>query len=232
MSKFIDLLEQMRVRHSNMLAMAHFLKTTTEPPLVCPSFKSILSVICTDRAQYYKPWKCQAKEQETIKRQIDDAKAVIEKEKEEFAERHPQKVVGGNLKPNEQNDIEPKGEQANLVSNEASKATKTGEEYPDNPGRGETDAGTRNDCPTDTNNEQQQTEMTESEPNQVEHPVKPSEKSLEGVKPSAELVAKKTRDSSGETSATKDSDEREKRRASEKPEDEVMEEHGEDTVIY
>ncbi|OJJ47012.1 hypothetical protein ASPZODRAFT_131936 [Penicilliopsis zonata CBS 506.65] len=63
--------ESMRVRHSNMLAMAHCLKTKTKPVL------------------YYKPWQLQREEEEIIQEQIDEAEATIARETAEFEARHP-----------------------------------------------------------------------------------------------------------------------------------------------
>ncbi|ODH21615.1 hypothetical protein ACO22_05636 [Paracoccidioides brasiliensis] len=63
--------QSMRVRHSNQLAVAHFLKTTAEPFL------------------YYKPWQLRPEEEDRIKQQIDDCKATIAKEVEEFEAKNP-----------------------------------------------------------------------------------------------------------------------------------------------
>lgn len=61
--------QSMRIRHSNMLAMAHCLCTSTEPRL------------------YYKPWKLSQAEELRIAAQIDEAEAVIEGELRDFARR-------------------------------------------------------------------------------------------------------------------------------------------------
>ncbi|OJD23952.1 hypothetical protein ACJ73_04692 [Blastomyces percursus] len=63
--------QSMRLRHSNQLAMAHFLKTTTEPVL------------------YYKPWELRPEEEDRIERQIEDCKAAITREVEEFEAKNP-----------------------------------------------------------------------------------------------------------------------------------------------
>ncbi|KAH8801504.1 pinin/SDK/memA/ protein conserved region-domain-containing protein [Xylogone sp. PMI_703] len=63
--------EVMRMRHSNMLAMANCLYTKTEPRL------------------YYKPWELQPEEEDRIKTQIAEAEAIIEREVEEFNLKHP-----------------------------------------------------------------------------------------------------------------------------------------------
>ncbi|EER42094.1 pinin/SDK/memA domain-containing protein [Histoplasma capsulatum var. duboisii H88] len=58
--------QSMRLRHSNQLAMAHFLKTTAEPVL------------------YYKPWELRPEEEDRIKKQIEDCKMAIAREVEDF----------------------------------------------------------------------------------------------------------------------------------------------------
>ncbi|PWY87036.1 hypothetical protein BO94DRAFT_65569 [Aspergillus sclerotioniger CBS 115572] len=58
--------ESMRTRHSNLVAMAHFLKTRTEPVL------------------YYKPWQLRAEEEDIIQDQIKDAEATVAREVAEF----------------------------------------------------------------------------------------------------------------------------------------------------
>lgn len=52
----------MRIRHQNMQATAHFLKTKTEPSL------------------YYKPWDLRPEEETQIKEQIEETESVIAKE--------------------------------------------------------------------------------------------------------------------------------------------------------
>ncbi|RDW59463.1 hypothetical protein BP6252_12550 [Coleophoma cylindrospora] len=63
--------QSMRIRHSNMLAMAHFLCTKAEPKL------------------YYKPWEMLPGDEERIKAQIDEAEATIAREVDDFRNRHP-----------------------------------------------------------------------------------------------------------------------------------------------
>jgi len=63
--------ESMRIRHSNILAMANFLCTKTEPKL------------------YYKPWELLPRDEERIKTQIAEAEAIIEREVDEFYRQHP-----------------------------------------------------------------------------------------------------------------------------------------------
>ncbi|RAL58041.1 hypothetical protein DID88_009536, partial [Monilinia fructigena] len=62
----------MRIRHTNMLAMAQFLSTETEPKL------------------YYKPWLLSVRNEATIKSQVEAAEVLIEEEKSEWAHRHPE----------------------------------------------------------------------------------------------------------------------------------------------
>ncbi|RQM06389.1 hypothetical protein DH86_00001169, partial [Scytalidium sp. 3C] len=63
--------ESMRIRHSNMLAMANCLCTKTEPKL------------------YYKPWELRPEEEDQIKAQIAEVEAIIEREAQEFDQKHP-----------------------------------------------------------------------------------------------------------------------------------------------
>jgi len=64
--------QSMRMRHSNMLATAHFLCTKIEPKL------------------YYKPWELLPGDEDRIKTQIADVEAIIEWEVEAFKSRHPE----------------------------------------------------------------------------------------------------------------------------------------------
>ncbi|KAL4892318.1 pinin/SDK/memA/ protein conserved region-domain-containing protein [Aspergillus ambiguus] len=63
--------ESMRTRHANLLAMARFLKTKSEPVL------------------YYKPWQLRPGDEDTIRDQIDQAEATIAREAAEFETRYP-----------------------------------------------------------------------------------------------------------------------------------------------
>ncbi|CAO2651631.1 Nn.00g042010.m01.CDS01 [Neocucurbitaria sp. VM-36] len=58
--------ESMRVRHENLLSMAHFLQTEAEPRL------------------YYKPWETSPDEEDRIRDQIAEAHEIIEREVEEY----------------------------------------------------------------------------------------------------------------------------------------------------
>ncbi|KAH7419561.1 pinin/SDK/memA/ protein conserved region-domain-containing protein [Cadophora sp. MPI-SDFR-AT-0126] len=62
---------EMRTRHSNLLAMANFLCTKSEPKI------------------YYKPWELLPRDEERIKTQIKEAEATIERETSQFDLRHP-----------------------------------------------------------------------------------------------------------------------------------------------
>ncbi|TVY48450.1 hypothetical protein LOCC1_G000891 [Lachnellula occidentalis] len=63
--------QSMRIKHTNMLAMANSLTTNAEPKL------------------YYKPWELLPREEEHIKEQIAEAEALIEREVDEFYARYP-----------------------------------------------------------------------------------------------------------------------------------------------
>ncbi|KAJ9641742.1 hypothetical protein H2204_002804 [Knufia peltigerae] len=62
----------MRIRHGNLRATARSLKTTTNPPL------------------YYKPWELREHEEDTIKRQINEAEETIRRELDEFDSKRQQ----------------------------------------------------------------------------------------------------------------------------------------------
>ncbi|CAN9297163.1 unnamed protein product [Alternaria alternata] len=61
--------QSMRIRHGNLLAMAHFLQTKAEPHL------------------FYKPWETSPDEEDRIRDQITEAKETIKREVEEFEAR-------------------------------------------------------------------------------------------------------------------------------------------------
>ncbi|KAB8277665.1 pinin/SDK/memA/ protein conserved region-domain-containing protein [Aspergillus minisclerotigenes] len=63
--------ESMRTRHSNLLAMSHFLKTRTEPVL------------------YYKPWQLRSGDEAIIREQVEEAEATVAREVAEFEARYP-----------------------------------------------------------------------------------------------------------------------------------------------
>ncbi|KAI9049968.1 hypothetical protein LZ554_006115 [Drepanopeziza brunnea f. sp. 'monogermtubi'] len=66
---------EMRTRHSNLIAMAHFLYTASEPRI------------------YYSPWKLLSRDEERIKTQIKEAEATIDRETSEFKLRYPDRSV-------------------------------------------------------------------------------------------------------------------------------------------
>ncbi|KAF2180711.1 hypothetical protein K469DRAFT_714285 [Zopfia rhizophila CBS 207.26] len=61
--------QSMRIRHDNLLSMAHFLSTKFEPRL------------------YYKPWELTEEEEDQVKDQIAEAQDIIDRELEEFEAR-------------------------------------------------------------------------------------------------------------------------------------------------
>jgi hypothetical protein len=80
----------MQTRHSNMLAMAHFLKTRAEPVLVSTVFLCIYSIHkLIHLMQYYKPWQSRPGDESLIQQQIEEAKATIAREVAEFEARYP-----------------------------------------------------------------------------------------------------------------------------------------------
>ncbi|KAF2806182.1 pinin/SDK/memA domain-containing protein [Mytilinidion resinicola] len=65
--------ESMRIRHSNLLNMAQFLYTRTEPRL------------------YYKPWEITPAEEDQINTQVDEAQAIVDQELDDFRRRREEK---------------------------------------------------------------------------------------------------------------------------------------------
>ncbi|RMJ25673.1 pinin SDK memA [Aspergillus sp. HF37] len=63
--------EEMRTRHSSLRAVAHFLKTRTEPVL------------------YYKPWELRPEDEDIIRDQVDEAETTIFRETADFEARCP-----------------------------------------------------------------------------------------------------------------------------------------------
>lgn len=96
---------QMRIRHSNMLAMSNFLKTEAEPKIVSSSFvkramKDVLTV-----SQYYRPFTLRPEEEEGIGKNRKEAKSQIDAELEDFErqrpdENHPGDAEGTNGETN------------------------------------------------------------------------------------------------------------------------------------
>ncbi|KAL4871154.1 hypothetical protein BDV12DRAFT_38340 [Aspergillus spectabilis] len=86
--------EMMHTHHTNLLAMAHFLKTKTEPVL------------------YYKPWELRSGDEAIIESQIREAEATIAREVEEFDARNSQKEEQSEL--NEQDQPAENSEQPQL----------------------------------------------------------------------------------------------------------------------
>jgi len=71
--------ESMRIRHSNILAMANFLCTKAQPKI------------------YYKPWELLPSDEERINAQIAEAEAIIKRETEEFNTRYPQAAAAASI---------------------------------------------------------------------------------------------------------------------------------------
>lgn len=79
----------MKKKHEKRLVMAKFLRTKSEPAIVCTN--------CVDRhtrrhgltldMQFYLPWKTTPAQQDTIDDQIERARATVEKEAEQFKAR-------------------------------------------------------------------------------------------------------------------------------------------------
>jgi hypothetical protein len=72
----------MRIRHKNMLAEAHFLRTKAEPRLVSEIAISVRNYCSSLQDQFYKPWGLRPEEEDQIKRQIEDASKAVETELE------------------------------------------------------------------------------------------------------------------------------------------------------
>ncbi|KAL4988360.1 pinin/SDK/memA/ protein conserved region-domain-containing protein [Aspergillus falconensis] len=91
--------EMMHTRHENLLAMAHFLKTKSEPVL------------------YYKPWQLRPEEDDTIQDQIRQAEATIAREVEEFDARNAQEDQPETEKHDQTEETQEKPEQPELSQN-------------------------------------------------------------------------------------------------------------------
>ncbi|KUJ19276.1 uncharacterized protein LY89DRAFT_683182 [Mollisia scopiformis] len=79
--------ETMRIRHTNMLAMAQYLYTKAEPRL------------------YYIPWKMRPVDEERIKTQVAGTQALIEREVSEFQARLSNEKVRGKTEAGETNGV-------------------------------------------------------------------------------------------------------------------------------
>lgn len=91
----------MRTRHSNMLAMAHSLRTRSEPEL------------------YYRPWELSPEQEETIKDQVHNAEGQIEQEVKEFKRRKEQRLKELGALPSSSEVEATVGEQVEECSNNA-----------------------------------------------------------------------------------------------------------------
>lgn len=74
---------QMRLRHRNKLAEAHFLLTKAEPRLVSRGAISTSRSHHLQSDQFYKPWELRPEQQEQIKRRIEDAEMAVKAELDE-----------------------------------------------------------------------------------------------------------------------------------------------------
>lgn len=81
----------MQTRHSNLIAMAHFLKTKTEPVLVCVPNEHCVPPT-DDSLQYYKPWQLRPGDEKVTREQIEDAEATVAREVAEFETKYPPEV--------------------------------------------------------------------------------------------------------------------------------------------
>ncbi|KUI59832.1 hypothetical protein VP1G_07051 [Cytospora mali] len=91
----------MRTQHSNMLAMAHSLRTRSEPRL------------------YYRPWELSPEEEDIIKDQIRDAERQIEEEVKQFKRRKEQRLKDLGALPSSSEVQATFGEQVEERSNNA-----------------------------------------------------------------------------------------------------------------
>jgi hypothetical protein len=80
----------MKSRHSNMLAMAHSLRTQAEPRIVRNMVTGSSRTATDNIGQYYRPYDLTREQEDVIDDQIKDAKAVIQREVEEFNLRREQ----------------------------------------------------------------------------------------------------------------------------------------------
>lgn len=77
---------QMRAHHGNMLDRANYLQTVSEPRIVsCPCS---LNQSYANTLQFYKPWDLRPDEEDRIEEQIRTARAHVDRELDEFDEKH------------------------------------------------------------------------------------------------------------------------------------------------
>jgi len=72
--------EGMKMRHRNLRASSRFLRTSVEPRLVSRRHSSHQKTRLNLAKQYYKPWELREKEEDTIKRQVEEAEDTIREE--------------------------------------------------------------------------------------------------------------------------------------------------------
>lgn len=86
----------MQMRHRNMLAEAHFLRTKTEPRLVSEVTLCPWNRFSLRQHKFYKPWEIRSDEEEQIKRQIEDAEKAIQVEADKHREEKKDEGKGDN----------------------------------------------------------------------------------------------------------------------------------------
>lgn len=113
----------MRTRHSNMLAMAHSLRTKSEPKLVRNHWESLpliggaTSLTCV--LQYYRPWELSPEEEDIVKDQVRDVEGQIEEEVRQFKRRKEQRLKELGALPSSSEVEATLGEQVEERSNNA-----------------------------------------------------------------------------------------------------------------
>ena len=80
----------MQIRHSNLLAQAHFLQTKAEPKLVRLNENTALER--ADLFQYYKPWELLPGDEDRIKSQVEEADRTIARENSQHEADHSSDV--------------------------------------------------------------------------------------------------------------------------------------------
>ncbi|KAF2205238.1 hypothetical protein GQ43DRAFT_386126 [Delitschia confertaspora ATCC 74209] len=151
--------ESMQIRHTNMLAMAHSLRTQSEPRI------------------YYKPWELTAEQEEQIVEQVAETQDIIDREVEEFnkhgeGDRHGDvvpKAEGGQAEGKKNDmDIHPQHPAENGIINDRVKRPVLAEHQTGkDPVRHQMDVAgeeTVNEEPTGSNEEQNYSASTHSNP--------------------------------------------------------------------
>ncbi|PGH23757.1 hypothetical protein AJ80_02187 [Polytolypa hystricis UAMH7299] len=121
--------ESMELRHSNMLALARFLKTKTEPVL------------------YYKPWELRPEDEDTIHKQIEEAKTIVAKEVAEFERNNPPEAAKESLEavPDKPLDTTSAAEPANTDGGPLEPSSSSNQEMTDTVGATDTTTNDNDD---------------------------------------------------------------------------------------